>query len=114
MSKAPTTIDCGNIDAGITDGGKSLGPLHPGIVLVEDLNDENIAVADLAEAIHVSEFQVSAIISGVAPINADIAARLARYFGTSEQYWLNMQNRYDKDSVDRLAIDREVRPKKAA
>ncbi len=109
MSKSPTTIDGAN-----TDTDNALAPVHPGKVLVEDLRDENIAVADLAEAIHVSEAQVSAIISGVAPINADIAARLARYFGTSEQYWLNMQNRYDRDSIDRLAIDRDVRPKKAA
>ncbi len=109
MSKLPTTINGDN-----TGGDNALAPVHPGKVLVEDLHDENLAAADLAEAIHVPEAQVSAILNGVAPINADIAARLARYFGTSEQYWLNMQNRYDRDSIDRLAIDRDVRPKKAA
>ena len=39
--------------------------------------------------------------------------RLARFFGTSPQYWLNIQNRYDLDSIDRSAIEREVLPRQA-
>jgi hypothetical protein len=41
-------------------------------------------------------------------ITADTATRLGRYFGTSEQYWLNIQNRFDLDSLDQAAIERDV------
>jgi hypothetical protein len=47
-------------------------------------------------------------------ITADTAARLGRYFGTSPQYWLNIQNRFDLDSLDKAVIERDVIPKKAA
>jgi antitoxin HigA-1 len=40
--------------------------------------------------------------------------RLGRYFGTSPQYWLNIQNRFDLDSLDNAVIERDVIPKKAA
>jgi addiction module HigA family antidote len=53
-------------------------------------------------------------VNGKRGITADTAARLARYFGTSAQYWLNIQNRFDLDSIDQSAIDREVLPRQAA
>jgi len=45
---------------------------------------------------------------------ADTATRLGRYFGTSAQYWLDIQNRFDLDSIDKDVIERDVIPKKAA
>jgi addiction module HigA family antidote len=47
-------------------------------------------------------------------ITADTAARLGRYFGTSPQYWLNIQNRFDLDSIDKAVMERDVIPKQAA
>jgi addiction module HigA family antidote len=49
-----------------------------------------------------------------AGITADTAARLGRYFGTSAQYWLSIQNRFDLDCIDWAAIERDVIPKRAA
>jgi addiction module HigA family antidote len=47
-------------------------------------------------------------------ITADTAVRLARFFGTSPQYWLNIQNRYDPELLDCDAIERDVIPRRAA
>jgi addiction module HigA family antidote len=57
--------------------------------------------------------RISLIVNGKRGITADTAMRLARFFGTSPPYWLNIQNRYDMDSIDRSAIEREVLPRQA-
>jgi addiction module HigA family antidote len=91
-----------------------LAPIHPGKILLEDLNDEEIRINGLARAIRVPANRISLIVNEKRGITADTAARLARYFGTSAQYWLNIQNRFDLDSPDKEAIKRDVIPKKAA
>ena len=102
MSKSPTTTE------------KKLSPIHPGKILLEDMKDEEISINGLAQAIRVPANRISLIVNGKRGITADTAARLGRYFGTSPQYWLNIQNRFDLDSIDRAAIQRDVIPKRAA
>ena len=104
MSRSPTT----------TKSGKRLPPIHPGKILLEDMRDEGISINGLAQAIRVPANRISLIANGKRGITADTAARLARYFGTSAQYWLNIQNRYDLDSIDQAKIARDVIPKRAA
>src|SRR5580692_2109424 len=104
MSKSPTT----------TMGGKKLPPIHPGRILLEDLKDEEISTNGLAQAIRVPTNGISLIVNEKRGITADTAARLGRYFGTSAQYWLNIQNRFDLDSIDQAVIERDVIPKQAA
>lgn len=104
MSRSPTT----------TKSGKRLPPIHPGKILLEDMRDEGISINGLAQAIRVPANRISLIVNGKRGITADTAARLARYFGTSAQYWLNIQNRYDLDSIDQAKIARDVIPKRAA
>jgi addiction module HigA family antidote len=104
MSKSPTT----------TKHEKKLPPIHPGRILLEDLRDESISINGLAQAIRVPANRISLIVNGKRGITADTAARLARYFGTSAQYWLNIQNRFDLESIDQAAIERDVIPKHAA
>ncbi len=104
MSKSRTT----------TKIAKNLSPIHPGKILFEDMQDEEISINGLAQAIRVPANRVSLIVNGKRGITADTAARLARYFGTSAQYWLNIQNRFDLDSIDQSTIDREVLPHQAA
>jgi len=58
--------------------------------------------------------KISVFVNGKRGITADTAARLARFFGTSPQYRLNIQNRYDLEVLTREAIEREVIPKRAA
>ena len=104
MSKSPTTTKCA----------KKLPPIHPGRILLEDMRDEQISINGLAQAIRVPANRISLIVNGKRGITADTAARLARYFGTSAQYWLNIQNRFDLDSIDKAVIARDVIPKQAA
>lgn len=104
MSKSPIT----------TKSAKKLPPIHPGRILLEDLKDEGISINVLAQAIRVPANRISLIVNEKRGITADTAARLGRYFGTSAQYWLNTQNRFDLDSIDQAAIERDVFPKQAA
>ena len=80
---------------------EKLPPIHPGRILLEDMRDEEISINGL-------------IVNEKRGITADTAVRLGRYFGTSAQYWLNIQNRFDLDSLDQTAIERDVIPKRAA
>jgi addiction module HigA family antidote len=91
-----------------------LAPIHPGEILREDLTDEGISINGLAQAIRVPANRISLIVNGRRAITADTAARLARFFGTSAQYWLNIQNRYDLESLNHRAIERDVLPRAAA
>jgi antitoxin HigA-1 len=93
---------------------KKLLPIHPCKILLEDMKDEEISINGLAQAIRVPANRVSLIVNGKRGITADTAARLGRYFGTSAQYWLNIQNRVDLDSIDQARIERDVIPKRAA
>jgi len=71
---------------------------HPGRILLEDfLAPHGISVWHLAEDIGVPVRRIYEIVQGQRPINADIAHRLAHYFGMSERYWLNLQARYELD-----------------
>lgn len=81
-----------------------LPPVHPGEVLVEEfLKPLGISQNRLAMALHVPAPRISAIVRGERGITADTALRLARVFGVSAAFWLNLQNRYDLDvAEDRL------------
>ena len=104
MSKSPIT----------TKRERRLPPIHPGRILREDMQDEGISINGLAQAIRVPANRISLIVNEKRGITADTAARLGRYFGTAAQYWLNIQNRFDLDSIDQAAIARDVIPKRAA
>jgi antitoxin HigA-1 len=69
---------------------------HPGRILLEEfLAPRGVSVWHLARDIDVPVRPVYEIVQGQRPINADIAHRLAHYFGMSERYWLDLQARYD-------------------
>lgn len=73
-----------------------LSMLHPGrIILEEFLVPKEISVFRLARDIDLPTRRVYEIVQGQRAINADIAHRLAHYFGMSERYWLDLQARYD-------------------
>lgn len=96
---------------------KGLLPVHPGEVLFEDfLKPTKMSTRQLAASLKVSYRDIAAIIDGEKGIEANIALRLARFFGTSEEVWMNLQSRYElevaKDSL-KEAIEREVVPFKA-
>ena len=92
---------------------KKLAPVHPGGFLEELLQQCSVSQAQLARAIGVSAMRVSHLVKGKRPVTAEMALRLARFFGQSPQYWLNLQSRYDLDCAqDAMGrrIKSEVRP----
>jgi len=93
-------------------GTKKLPPIHPGEVLQEEfLKPLGISQYRLARDINVAPRRINEIIHGKRAISADTALRLARYFRTSDRFWLNLQARYDLEvERDRLGsrLEREV------
>ena len=97
---------------------KRMKPIHPGEILLEEfLQPMGISQYRLAKDIHVPARRINEVVHGKRSITADTALRLARYFETSEQFWMNLQTRYDLEVVkDRLGsrLDNEVQPIRAA
>ena len=97
---------------------REIPPVHPGEILSEEfLKPLGLSMNQLALALRVPGNRINAIVAGQRGITADMALRLGRYFGTSPQFWINMQGRYDLESAkDELAdrIEREVQPRKRA
>jgi addiction module HigA family antidote len=93
---------------------RKLPPIHPGELLKDELQEIDVSLNELARALRVPMNRISAIVNGKRGITVDTAIRLARYFGTSPQYWLNLQNAYDLESADRRRIENQVMPRNAA
>src|SRR5438045_2847462 len=75
---------------------RKLAPIHPGEVLALDfLQPLGVAQYRLAKDISVPARRINEIVHETRAISADTALRLARYFGTSDRFWLNLQARYD-------------------
>jgi addiction module HigA family antidote len=83
---------------------RKLAPIHPGEILLEEfLEPFDLSQYRLARDISVPPRRINEIVHGTRSITADTALRLARYFGTSEQFWLNLQAHYDLEvERDRL------------
>lgn len=93
-----------------------LPPVHPGEILAEEfLVPLGMSARALAVAIEVTPARVSEIIAGRRGITADTALRLARYFGTTAQLWLNLQTNFDLEIARRELGDAiaHIRPRAA-
>ena len=90
-----------------------LHPVHPGEVLLEEfLKPMNLSQNRLALDIGVPARRINEIVLGKRSVTVDTALRLARYFGTSPQFWLGLQMDYDLDvAIDAMEplLKREVR-----
>jgi addiction module HigA family antidote len=96
---------------------KKLPPIHPGDLLRDELQEIGVSLNELARALRVPMNRISAIVNGKRAITVDTAMRLARYFGTSPQYWLNLQMAYELELAGHgigPRIEREVLPRTAA
>lgn len=91
---------------------QTLPPIHPGEVLLEEfLKPMGISQYRLAKATSVPPRRINEIVHGKRSISADTALRLARFFGMSDRFWMNLQTRYDLEmEKDRLGsrLDDEV------
>jgi addiction module HigA family antidote len=86
---------------------KIMVPLHPGeILLKEFLGPLGITQYRLAKDISVPPRRINEIVHGKRSVTADTALRLARYFGTSEKFWINLQTRYDMEIQKDILGDR--------
>jgi addiction module HigA family antidote len=110
-------LDAGRVDFADVSSGKRLPLIHPGEILRDDfLRPMKISVYTLAQAIKVPRSRVNDIVLGRRGVTADTAFRLARYFGTTPDFWINLQARHDLDLADRKLrrrIDREITPRAA-
>ncbi len=91
MSKSKITTD------------ERLPNIHPGEILQKEfLEPMNISAYRLAKEINVSEARISEIIHGKRAITADTAIRFSKFFGTSAEFWLNLQNLYDLEEEQNI------------
>ncbi len=96
---------------------RDFAPVHPGeILLAEFMRPLGLSAYALANATGMPRTRINDIVLGRRGISADTALRLARYFGTDAQSWLNLQNRYELAVVTEALSDRlerEVKPRAA-
>lgn len=91
-------------------------PIHPGEILREELSELGISANSLAKALGVPTNRITAILNERRSITADTALRLARYFDTSPEFWMNLQTAYDLRQTELQngdAITRSVQPRAA-
>ena len=109
MSKSSTTIKGVATPNRVTT--------HPGEVLAEEfLKPLDLSVNALAIALRVPATRIGAIVKGERSVSADTALRLARFFGTSPEFWVNLQAMHDLTRARRtsgVTIARDVRPRAA-
>ncbi len=94
---------------------KKLPPIHPGEILLEEfLKPLGMTMNKLAAALHVPANRVTQIVEGRRSITGETALRLARYFGTSAEFWLGIQKDYDlqvaRDEFE-AEVERQVQPR---
>jgi addiction module HigA family antidote len=103
----------------VSHGSDLMPPVTPGEILREDFMEPlGLSGNALAKALHVPPNRINAILSGTRSITADTALRLARYFETTPQSWLNLQKNYEleiakRNSGKRIAAEIEPRVAKA-
>jgi antitoxin HigA-1 len=117
MSIKRDAVDNRKVDFSDIASGRRLPPVHPGEILRDEfLTPMQISVYELAKAIKVPRTRANDIVLGRRAVTVDTAIRLGRYFGTSSEFWVNLQTRYDLDVADRTVrrrIEREISPRAA-
>ena len=83
-------------------------PIHPGETLREDLDALGMSASELARQIDVPVNRVTEILNGRRSITGDTALRLGRFFGTSGEFWLNLQKLYDLRRAERKSAQLSV------
>jgi addiction module HigA family antidote len=110
-------IDNRKVDLSDITTRRRLPTVHPGEILREEfLTPLELSVYELANAIKVPRSRANDIVLGRRAITTDTAMRLGRYFGTTSEFWINLQSRYDLDVANRTLrrrIEHEVAPRVA-
>ena len=85
----------------------AMRPIHPGEVLKEELTEIGMSANAFAQALHVPANRISTILKGTRSITADTALRISHFFGTTPEFWLNLQTAYDLKVV-RASVGEKV------
>jgi len=85
----------------------AMRPIHPGEVLKDELAEIGMSANAFAQALHVPANRITAILNGSRSITADTALRISRFFGTTPEFWLNLQTAYDL-KVAKLAVGSKI------
>ncbi len=96
---------------GLSNG---MRPVHPGEVLGEELDELGLSASALARALDVPTNRITSILNGQRGVSADTALRLSRYFGTTPQFWLNLQKTFElrvAQTASGQEIAERVRPR---
>jgi antitoxin HigA-1 len=111
-------LDVGRVDFSDVEGAGRLPSVHPGEVLRHDfLEPLGLSAHALAMALRVPPNRITTILAGERSVTAETALRLARHFGTSPGFWLNLQKAYELEVAERAEGERiraEVTPRVAA
>ena len=92
-------------------------PVHPGEVLRDELDELGLSASALSKSLGVPANRMTMILNGQRGVSADTALRLARYFGTTPQLWLNLQKTWELRKAETEAgmeISKCVKPRKPA
>ena len=93
-----------------------LRPVHPGEILADELRELGLTARAFAAALKVPHNRITAILHQQRGISADTALRLATYFGTGPEFWMNLQQAYDLKTTEATkgaTIRKQVRPRAA-
>lgn len=108
-------VDRRAVDFSDVTSGRRLPPVHPGQVLRDEyLKPLALSVYRLAREIKVSRPRLNDLVLGRRGVTTDTALRLGRYFGTTPEFWIHLQIRYDLDVAERtlrIEIEREIEPR---
>ncbi len=91
----------------------AMRPIHPGEILRDELAERGLSANSLAKALGVPANRITGILNGTRGLTADTALRLARCFGTSPEFWMNLQQAYEVRRAqlkNGTVIERTVRP----
>lgn len=82
-------------------------PIHPGVILSDELEARGLSANKLAIALNIPPNRISAILRKQRGITADTALRLNKFFGTSAEFWMNLQEQYELDIAKHL-LSKEI------
>lgn len=91
--------------------GRDIKPVHPGELLLDDINEIDMSQNELARRIGVTPSKVNEIVRGRRGITADTSRRLGKLFNQSEEFWLNLQKHYELEvERDRIEDFEDIKP----
>ena len=107
-------LDRREVDLSDVASGRRLPPVHPGQILRDDyLIPMGLSVYRLAQELRIPRPRLNDVVLGRRGVTVDTTLRLGYYFGTTPEFWINLQTRYDLDVADRTVrrqIEQEIKP----